>query len=178
LTENVAAGTLLVATPREPPGSTFHQAVILILDVEPNGIVTGLCVNRPLDSTVSEESPLALLFVSQPDAPAYWGGPMSKDLPCVLAEFSAVDGLEWFHLPKEQRRPFPLDSIGVIAVAEHTAPFEDRILRARLYVGLCVWGRGQLEVELARGEWLVHSAAPEHVFCADPEELWVQLALA
>ena len=70
--------------------------------------------------------------------------------PAVLAQFSAVDGLEWFHLPIKQRRPFVLPDVGLIAVAEHPGPIEGRIRQARLFVGLCVWGRGQLEAEVER----------------------------
>jgi hypothetical protein len=96
--------------------------------------------------------------------------------PAVLAQFSAVDGLEWFHLPIQQQRPFPLPDVGVIAVAEHLTPFEDRILRARLFIGLCVWGRGQLQVELQRAAWRVRRARPEDVFSAAPEQMWASFA--
>jgi putative transcriptional regulator len=167
----VAAGTLLVATPSEPPGSTFDRAVILVVDAEPNGIVTGICLNRPLEARVIDSSALALLFVPEPDARAYWGGPMGSD-PAVLAQFSAVDGLEWFHLPIRQQRPFPLPDVGVIAVAEHPGPFEDRIRRARLFIGLCVWGRGQLQAELDRDAWKIRQARPQDVFSAAPDRLW------
>jgi putative AlgH/UPF0301 family transcriptional regulator len=177
---------LLVATPRPEPlekplpageavsNSIFEQTVILIVDAEPNGIVTGICVNRPLEARVVDTSALALLFVPEPDARAFWGGPMGSD-PAILAQFSAVDGLEWFHLPIQQRRPFPLPDIGIIAVAEHTGPFEGRIARARVFVGLCVWGRGQLEAELGRAEWLVRASAPDLVFSDAPERLWASL---
>lgn len=170
----MAAGMLLVATPHEAPGSTFDQAVILIVDAEPSGIVSGICLNRPLEGGVLDTSALALLFVSEPDAKAFWGGPMGRD-PAILAQFTAVDGLEWFHLPIQQRRPFPLPGIGVIAVAEHTEPFQDRIRRARLFIGLCVWGRGQLQAELARGEWLLRSARAEDIFSTEPDRLWERL---
>jgi putative transcriptional regulator len=165
---------VLVATPHEPPASTFAEAVILIVDAEPNGIVSGICINRPLETRVTESSALALLFVPEPDARAFWGGPMGHD-PAVLAQFTATDGLEWFHLPIQQRRPFPLPDVGVIAVAEHTAPFEDRIRRARLFVGLCVWGRGQLAREIADGGWQVRAATVDDVFSDSPEQLWANL---
>ncbi|MBV9324482.1 MAG: YqgE/AlgH family protein [Chloroflexi bacterium] len=150
--------------------------MILIVDREPSGITIGLCLNRPLASmTVVDTSALALLFVPEPDAPAFWGGPMGHD-PAILAQFDRVDGLEWFHLPHEQRRPFPLPDVGVIAVAEHPSPFEDRIRRARLFIGLCVWARGQLERELERGAWRLTSANAEDVFTAAPERLWPRFA--
>ena len=96
--------------------------------------------------------------------------------PAILAQFSAVDGLEWFHLPHEQQRPFPLPDVGVIAVAEHPSPFEDRIQRARLFIGLCVWARGQLEREIERGAWRMTSATADDIFTRSPESLWSRFA--
>jgi putative transcriptional regulator len=171
----VAPGSLLVAPPgRAADDRAFARAVILVVDREPSGISIGICLNRPLDSTVIDSSALALLFVSEPGAAVFWGGPMGSD-PAILAQFSATDGLEWFHLPHEQRRPFPLPDVGVIAVAEHPSPFEDRIRRARLYVGLCVWARGQLEREVQRGDWRVARASADDIFTAMPEDLWTAL---
>jgi putative transcriptional regulator len=148
--------------------------VALIVDREPNGITTALAINRPLAQRVIDSSALALLFVPEPDAQAFWGGPMGSD-PAVLAEFNDVDGLEWFHLPIEQRRPFVLPDVGLIAVAEHPGPLDGRIVRSRLFVGLCVWGRGQLEAEVARDGWLLGQASVETLFSAHPEQLWADL---
>ena len=145
--------------------------MVLIVDREPNGITTALAINRPLEQRVIDSSALALLFVSEPDAHAFWGGPMGSD-PAILAQFSDVDGLEWFHLPIEQRRPFVLPDVGLIAVAEHPGPLDGRIRRARLFIGLCVWGRGQLEAEVERDAWLLGQAEVETLFSAQPEGLW------
>jgi hypothetical protein len=95
--------------------------------------------------------------------------------PGILAQFNDTDGLEWFHLPIRQQRPFPLPDVGVIAVAEHPGPFEDRIRRARLFSGLCVWGRGQLEAELARDAWHVRHATSDDLFTDQPKRLWADL---
>jgi putative transcriptional regulator len=168
---------LLVAPSRDDSAAAndFDRSVVLVIDREPNGITIGLCLNRPLEETkVIDSSALALLFVPEPDAPAFWGGPMGND-PAILAQFSAVDGLEWFHLPLEQRRPFPLPDVGVIAVAEHPSPFEDRIQRSRLFVGLCVWGRGQLEREIGSGGWQLTHARADDIFSERPEALWSEL---
>lgn len=163
-----------MAPPSTASDSLFARTVILVVDQEPNGITTGLALNRPTEQRVLDSSALALLFMSDPSARVFWGGPMGHD-PAILAEFTAVDGLEWFHLPMEQRRPFPLPRVGVIAVAEHTGPFEDRIERARLFTGLCVWGRGQLDAEISREEWRLAHATPEDVFSDRPERLWSDL---
>jgi putative transcriptional regulator len=148
--------------------------VVLVVDREPNGITTGIALNRPLDQDVTESSALALLFVADPSAKAFWGGPMGHD-PAILAQFSQTDGLEWFHLPHRQQRPFPLPNVGVIAVAEHPDPFEGRILRTRLFVGLCVWGRNQLEAELERDAWLPRQATADDLFSTRPQDLWSEL---
>jgi len=165
---------LLIAPSSEDHDPTFARAVILIVDREPNGITSGIVLNRALDQHASDASALALLYVPDLAAPAYWGGPMGTD-PAVLAEFSAIDGLEWFHLPKRMRRPFPLPDVGVIAVAEHPEPFEGRIRRSRLFVGLCVWGAGQLESEVHEGVWLLCQGRVEDLFQPDPTLLWDQL---
>jgi len=152
----------------------FARTVVLIVDREPNGITTALAINRPLQQQVMDSSALALLFVPEPHAPTYWGGPMGSD-PAIVAQFSDVDGLEWFHLPIEQRRPFVLPDVGLVAVAEHAGPLDGRILRARLFVGLCVWGRGQLEAEVERGAWLLGQATQETLFADHPERQWTDL---
>ena len=167
-------GNLLVAPESQDEDPVFARTVVLVVDHEPNGITTGIALNRPLDQRVIDSSALALLFVPEPDARVYWGGPMGTD-PAILAQFSALDGLDWFHLPIRQRRPFPLPDIGVIDVAEHPAPFEDRILRARLFIGLCVWGRGQLEAELARQTWLQTTPTRDDIFSLHPEQLWADV---
>jgi putative AlgH/UPF0301 family transcriptional regulator len=118
---SVAPGTLLVAARSQAGDAVFARTVVLLVDHEPNGITTGIALNRPLETTVADTSALALLFVPEPRARAFWGGPMGSD-PAVLAQFSAVDGLDWFHLAIRQQRPFPLPDIGVVAVAEHPGP--------------------------------------------------------
>ena len=164
-------GALLVAPPSQDRDPHFARSVILIVDREPNGITAGLALNRPLDRRVTDSSALALLFVSDPSAHAFWGGPLGSD-PAILAQFSATDGLEWFHLPIRQPRPFPLPDVGLIAVAEHPSPFEGRIRRARLFIGLCVWGRGQLEAELEHDAWQLATATADDLFTTTPERLW------
>jgi putative transcriptional regulator len=170
----LAPGTLLVAPPSQDADPVFARTAVVVVDREPNGITTGLALNRPLEERVMDSSALALLFVPEPDARVFWGGPMGQD-PAILAQFSAVDGLDWFHLSIQQRRPFVLPDVGVIAVAEHPEPFEGRIRRARLFIGLCVWGRGQLETELEHDAWLLSRPTLDELFSAHPEQLWAEL---
>ncbi len=44
--------------------------------------------------------------------------------------------------------------------------------RAKVLAGYAGWGPGQLEGEMARGDWVTEPALPEDVFTARSEELW------
>ena len=167
-------GTLLLAEPSQHEDPTFGDAVILVFDREPNGISTGLLLNRPTERRAIEETAVAALLLPDAQAPVFRGGPMGQQ-PSILAEVDRPDGLEWFHLPMEARRPFPLPNVAVVALGEHADAFAERIRRARLYVGLCVWGRNQLEREVERGDWATARAEPGDVFCEAPEALWARV---
>ncbi|HEY2217316.1 MAG TPA: YqgE/AlgH family protein, partial [Solirubrobacteraceae bacterium] len=44
--------------------------------------------------------------------------------------------------------------------------------RVRVFAGFAGWGEGQLEAEIADGDWIAQVALPEDVFTELPEELW------
>lgn len=45
-------------------------------------------------------------------------------------------------------------------------------LRGRVFAGYAGWGEGQLDREVADGDWISHLATPEDVFTEMPEDLW------
>ena len=45
----------------------------------------------------------------------------------------------------------------------------------RVYTGYAGWGAGQLDAEIARGDWIVASEGVEAVFDDAPDELWKKL---
>jgi putative AlgH/UPF0301 family transcriptional regulator len=68
--KRLAPGTLVIAAPSEDDDPIFGRAVVLIVDHEPNGIIAGLALNRPLSGQrVSDTVARALLFVPEPSAP-------------------------------------------------------------------------------------------------------------
>lgn len=52
---------------------------------------------------------------------------------------------------------------------------KDGEARARLFVGYSGWGPGQLDAEVARGDWTLAAATPREVFDLAPEGLWATL---
>ncbi|MCC7371024.1 MAG: YqgE/AlgH family protein [Chloroflexi bacterium] len=167
---DLSLGTLLVAPPSEDADPTFGRTVVMIVDREPAWTITGLVLNRPTENVALDEAARAALFLPDFTAPAYWGGPVGHD-PVVLAEITDQDGLEWFHLDQAQRRPFPVPGVGLVALGEHHEPFERRIGRARLYVGLTVWAAVMLEREIEAGEWWLTRGTAEDIFAPDPDGL-------
>jgi putative transcriptional regulator len=168
--DDLTLGTLLVATPAEDGDPKFGGTVVLIVDREPSWTITGLVLNRPLDTPAIEQAVRAALFLPDFGALAHWGGPVGSD-PVILAELESEPEVEWFHLDQQQRRPFPLPGVGLIALGEHHEPFERRLGRARLYVGLCVWAAVQLEREIERGDWWLARGTVDDVFSTEPEAL-------
>ena len=60
---------------------------------------------------------------------------------------------------------FPAPEAGIEELAQATA-------RRRVFAGYAGWGEGQLDSELAQGDWIAHPALPDDVFTEAPEELW------
>jgi hypothetical protein len=103
-------------------------------------------------------------------ASAFWGGPVGHD-PVILAELTESPELAWFHLDQQQRRPFPVPGVGLVALGEHHEPFDRRVGRARLYVGLSVWAAVMLEREIEAGEWWLTRGTADDIFATDPDGL-------
>jgi putative transcriptional regulator len=57
---------------------------------------------------------------------------------------------------------------------ERTAKGADGL---RVYAGYAGWGPGQLDDEIARGDWIVVGAPTGSIFEGAPEELWKKLHL-
>jgi putative AlgH/UPF0301 family transcriptional regulator len=169
-------GTLLVAPPAEDDDPTFGRAVVLLVDREPSWTVAGLVLNRPLATPAIDQAARATLFLPTLGSSAYWGGPVGSD-PVILAELlpplgpASPDELTWFHLDQPQERPFPLPGLGLIALGEHHDPFDGRIVRARLFVGLSIWAVVQLQREIEQGDWLLTAGTIADVFDDSPDTL-------
>ena len=162
------AGRLLVATERmgDP---RFQRTVIFMVLHDPQGAL-GLVVNRPvreftfralfeglrLDPAPAEDSGSLLAFYGGPVEPERGFVLHSRDF--VLDE-SVVAGE--FALTTEPAM--------LRALAAHNGP--EHSLFAFGYAG---WSAGQLESEIARGDWIVVPADAALVFADDPATTWAR----
>jgi len=90
------------------------------------------------------------------------GGPVQASSIVFLAEFLDPTPAGLLVLG---RIGFPAPDAGIEELAEATA-------RRRVFAGHAGWGPGQLDAELAGGDWIADRAQPEDVFTDAPEELW------
>jgi putative transcriptional regulator len=153
------AGQLLLASPslQDP---NFMRTVVLIGIHSDDGAM-GVVLNRPSDTTVGEAVPQLEGVVGAFEA-VYMGGPVQPSSVVFLAEFvePSLAGMLVFG-----RIGFPTPDAGIEQLSRATE-------RARVFAGHAGWGRGQLDAELADGDWIAHPAEPQDVFTDVPEDLW------
>jgi putative transcriptional regulator len=153
------AGQLLLASPSllDP---NFVRTVVLIGVHNEDGAM-GVVLNRPSEVTVAEAVPQLEPTVGSLD-PVYVGGPVQPSSIVFLAEFEDPSPAG---LLVVGRIGFPAPDTGLEDLSEAT-------LRGRVFAGYAGWGGGQLEAEVAGGDWISETAQPEDVFSEEPEELW------
>ena len=155
-------GRFLVAS-RRIVGPFFHRSVVLLLEYGPAGAV-GLIVNRPTALTVRELLP-EIEEMRERTEPAHFGGPVEPNRMMVLIQARAQPP-DSQKVVGEVYASRSLDPLRALARSAGSA------LRFRAYVGYAGWAPGQLEAELARGDWYVDSADPAAIFDMPPEEVW------
>jgi len=163
-----AKGRLLIAR-RELVDPNFSQSIVLLLEYSDEGAI-GVIVNRPAGIPPNKLLPDVHELAGY-DGPVFLGGPVGLDSlvwlgrGCAsLSDVQPVFG--------EVCYGGSLDAL--VAFARLAATPE----RLRLYVGYAGWGAGQLERELAHGDWQVLEAREEQVFMDDPHTLWERMVPA
>jgi putative transcriptional regulator len=153
------SGQLLLASPalHDP---NFERTVILVGVHSEEGAM-GVVLNRPSTVTVGEAVP-ALEQAVAVQEPVYVGGPVQPTSIVCLAEFLDPTPAGLLVLG---RIGFPAPDAGVEELTEATA-------RRRVFAGYAGWTEGQLDEEVADGDWIAHAAMPEDVFTDMPQDLW------
>lgn len=156
-----AAGTFLVAARglRDP---NFSQTVVLLIDYDSAGAF-GLIIDRPSGHTIEELWPeIAGLEAHS----LYFGGPVfAHHLLFLLRSDSA---------PEDTRRVFRGVYLGSdeLVLKRILAEGEDEF---RVYAGHAGWAPGQLDNEIARGDWYILPAERAFIFHQEPSRIWEEL---
>jgi putative transcriptional regulator len=144
-----AKGRFLVASHRLADPN-FSETVVLLLAYEPTGAM-GIIINRPADVRLGS----VLRDVEELPRPA--GPPGRRNLLFVLI--------------RAARQPESSEAIfegvyvsGSRAALRNTLSMAGKRNRVRGYADHAGWGRGQLDREIARGDWHVTAADATMVF--------------
>jgi putative transcriptional regulator len=161
-----AKGKLLVATSAlEDPN--FAQSVILLVAYEPDDGAMGVIVNQPTPIKLAKILP-EIEGVERRKDQLWRGGPV---LPTSL--------LTLVRSKKEVPDSEPVfDDVRMLTSREaFERTLESKIPgeRIRAFAGHAGWAAGQLESEIARGDWAVMPATAELVFSPAPEDVWPKL---
>ncbi len=153
------AGDLLVAAPglSDP---RFRRTIIYLLQHDEEGSA-GVVVNRRFDGDLAGlDLPEWILAA----APVRGGGPVAEDSLLALAATETTP-------PEVQRAVGP----GVCVVDLEALPGVPPFAPVHLFVGYAGWSEGQLDGELARGDWAVVPAVPDDLLYLDPDAIWARV---
>jgi putative transcriptional regulator len=153
---------LLVARP-ELPDPNFKDSIVLVMNnVGP--VPGGVIVNRPTKIPVSRLFP-DVEGLARVDDKVYFGGPVQINLVTFLfrAETEPEDAIKL------------MDGVYASANRELLLKLlarEKPMLGLRIFLGYSGWGPGQLEGEIARGDWTLKPASAEAIFGRKSERPW------
>ena len=155
--------TILLVARAELPDSNFKDSVVLVMNnIGP--APAGVIINRPTRIAVSRLFP-DLQRLAQLDDKLYFGGPVETALVSFLFRADtppehATQVLDGVHfstngelLRKLLGRDKPMDGL-------------------RIFIGHSGWAPGQLEAEIARGDWALAPAETDAIFDRKSEHPW------
>ena len=157
-------GMFLLASPRlrDP---RFAQTVVLLLEYDETGAL-GLVVNRPTELSLHDvlETPLP----NSAHHVVYSGGPVEhRRLIALLRSAEAVDGAD--------RIVGDIHASGSVDTLRRMLERDGHAADVHTYLGYAGWSAGQLDAELARGDWIVTPADAASIFDAPPAGVWRDL---
>ena len=158
-------GTFLIASPGliDP---NFSKTVVLLIEYSENGAV-GLIINRPSDVRVKEIIP-KVRGASIRNKKVFIGGPVSiyQLFFMVMSDKKPEDSYNVF------------DNVYLIPdLNKASKALPRRIIKnqLRIYAGYSGWAPGQLDHEIARGDWYLIKADVNSIFFKNPEDVWPEL---
>ena len=154
---------ILITARAELPDPFFGDSVVLVMNNLGPGPI-GVVINRPTPIAVSRVFPDLKRLAPLKDH-VYFGGPVEIDSLWFLFRASkapehAIRACEGVYLSANQDL--------LLRLLDRERPMEG----LRIYMGHAAWGPGQLENEIARGDWKLAHAEPEAIFSRKSEHPW------
>ena len=157
-------GMFLLAAPRlrDP---RFARTVVLLLEYDRTGAL-GLVINRPTEASLHDV--LATPLPNSEGHAVFAGGPVElRRLIALLRSPVAVDGAE--------RLFGDVHASGSMDTLRRMLERDGHAADVHAYLGYAGWAPGQLDAEIARGDWIVAPADAQSVFDTPPVDVWPNL---
>jgi putative transcriptional regulator len=155
----------LVAT-RELVDPNFEKTVVLVTN-PPRGTPFGVIINRPLPDRLADAMPDQPALKGRKDV-LYSGGPVAREGLVFLVRAPNPPPGALLVLPDLF---FTADVDLIESLLQRKNPLEG----VRVFAGYSGWGPGQLQIEIARGDWRVLPADAATVFDKDPKWIWPEM---
>jgi putative transcriptional regulator len=156
-------GRFLVAA-RQILDPGFAQSVVLLVAYDQEGGAMGIIVNQPMPLKLATVLPDVRPLARRSDR-LWRGGPvLPASLLVLVRSTKPVEGSD-----------VVFEDVRVLTSRDafrHALDGQVPRTRLRAFAGHAGWGPGQLEAEIARGDWIVMPAKAEQVFSEKPEEVW------
>lgn len=163
----LARGRFLIADRRQQ-SDFFARTVVLLLDYSPTGAL-GVIVNRPTGVGLSDLLPALDAIPGRLDR-VHLGGPVEPGRMVFLIRAASA--------PRDSRHVFAdVHATGSADALRGAIERDESPERFRAYVGYAGWSPGQLDDEVARGDWHVVPAEAGQVFDPSLGDLWDRLVV-
>lgn len=164
-TPRAVKGQLLIAD-RRLPDPNFAESVVLLLTGDARGAM-GVVINRPTPLRLASVLPDLKELRERPDR-LFVGGPVGVSTVVFLI--------------RSKTQPKPSEPIfadvyasGSLEVVRQALAKSATPRRLRAYAGYAGWASGQLDAEIARGDWHVIAADAATIFDLPPADIWPKL---
>jgi putative transcriptional regulator len=164
MSESLRGQCLIAAKRLRDPN--FYKTVVLLVEHGSDGAM-GLVVNRPSSVTVAHA--LSEHFnLPETDDLVYVGGPVEPSALFILHNSPEFDQDESPVVPGV----YVGSSAEIFEKIVRSSVEGNPDVRFRIYSGCAGWAPGQLEGELARGDWHTWPAENGAIFNDDPYAVW------
>jgi putative transcriptional regulator len=156
---------LLVA--RKNLSDPFFRDSVVLITQSPGGPPIGVIVNRPTDVPLSRVFPDIERLRSR-DERLFFGGPVMPErlvavFRAAVPPTAAIEVLDGVYMTSSRE------------LFRELLARENPVEGLRVFAGYAGWASGQLEAEVARGDWHLSTADSRTVFETRPERLWQEL---
>jgi putative transcriptional regulator len=165
-------GQILIAHPNLPQRNPFYQSVIYIYQDNNQGTM-GVILNKETHWTVEDVCVDKNYSYFGPTRQLGYGGPVNSGALCMLHtdDWTSSNTMEAGNRLYVSSDNFMLEKLGSGIVPAYW----------RMFVGMCAWAPGQLDMELAgtppyqaKNSWLTAKANDTILFEYDGEKQWAQ----